>query len=94
MGNRFDDLKRLIVRKRDFQSKFKLVKMIRREVHDVHPEAILNSVEVGFLGDKVVAIVETSHSNAIIIRDSLKNSKITKIRNKEVIGDIHVKCTF
>lgn len=77
MSHRFDDLCRLIVRKRDFDTKKKLVKMIRREIHDVHKEAIMKSVEVGFLCDKVVVIIECDYGNAVIIKDALKDNKIT-----------------
>jgi hypothetical protein len=79
MSNRYDDLKRLILRKRDdFRTKMKLVKMLRREIQDKIKEAQMESVSVGFNKDTIVAIIDTDYGNALLIKEALKDSKMLK----------------
>jgi hypothetical protein len=79
MGNRYDDIRRFVLRKRnDFAAKHKLVKFLRREIQGNIKEAQMESVSVGFSGDNIVIIIDTDYGNALLIKESLKDSRILK----------------
>lgn len=78
MSHRFDDMRRRVLRKRDFATKHKLVKMLRRELRDKNKDIVLSSVSVGFNGDKVGIIIEATYGMSLLIQDALKGNSITK----------------
>jgi hypothetical protein len=78
MSNRWDDLRREIIRKNDFETKMKLVKAIRREIARVDKTAIIKAMAVGYFDKKITALISCDYGDAILIKEALKDNKITK----------------
>jgi hypothetical protein len=82
MSNQYDDLRREIIRRRDTQSKMKLVKALRRIIKDYDSNLDMNkmiqSMQIGFRNDVVVAIIEAPYPSAVVIKTALNNHKLLK----------------
>lgn len=80
MSGRFDDLKRMILRKRDYPTKYKLIKLMRREIEKadriIDFSKMVKSVEIGIRGEEVVAFIEAEYSVAVLIKNALKDNNI------------------
>jgi hypothetical protein len=89
MSNRYDDLRRFVLRKRnDFSAKHKLVKFLRREIHDKIKEAQMKAVTVGFKqNNTIVIIIEADYGNALLIKEALNGNKMLKYFDIQIKPD-------
>jgi hypothetical protein len=80
MSNRYDVLKKEITRRKDSETKRKLVKCLRKEIYNSgENDIIINSISVGWdnQGD-IVALIDCHYQFAIRIKKILENNKILK----------------
>ena len=81
MSNQYEELRKEIIKKRDSQSKKKLIKAIRKLVGKYDSTLDFNKmvqeVQVGFMHNKIVAILDVPYAVAVIIKKAIETSKIT-----------------
>ena len=82
MSNKWEDLKRELLRKNDYDTKRKVANKVKKELINKIDGVIIDSISVGYDNNKnVIILIDCHYQQALLIKGILIHNKILKVFN-------------